>query len=55
MSDCIKPQTKVFIFGSLEGMAGGWVHMPLLDLYILSRWRPSYKMLTSLPAQISDV
>ena len=43
MSDCIKPRTKVSVFGSLEGTAGGWVHMPRLDLCILSRWSPSYK------------
>ena len=41
MSDCIKPRTNVSIFGSLEGMAGDWVHMPWLDFCILSRWSPS--------------
>ena len=31
MSDCIKPWTKVFVFGSLEETAGGGVRTPRLD------------------------
>ena len=52
-SDCIKPRTKVFVFGSLEEMAGGGgreslgdearVRTPRLDRCILSRWSLSYK------------
>ena len=37
MSDCIKPWTKVSIFGSLNRTARGRDHMPRLDLCILSR------------------
>ena len=43
ISDCIKPQTKVSVFQSLDGTAGGRVHMPWLDLCILSGWSPSYE------------
>ena len=43
MSDCIKPQTKVFVFGLLEEMAGGGVRTPRLDRCILSRCSLSNK------------
>ena len=31
-SNFIKTRTKVSVFGSLVEMAGGWVHLPWLDL-----------------------
>ena len=43
----IKPQKNISIFGSLEGTAGGWVHMHWLDLCILFMWSPSYSIVNS--------
>ena len=43
MSDCIKPRTKVFVFGSLEETAGGGVRTPRLDCCIPYRSSLSYK------------
>ena len=56
MSNCIKPRTKVSIFGSLNVTAGGWAHMPWLGPYILSRWSPSYEHINQPSAQVySDI
>ena len=43
MSNFINPRTKVSVFGSLEGVSGGWAHRRWLDLCILSAWSPSCK------------
>ena len=52
MSDCIKPRTKVFVFGSLEETAGGGVRTPRLDRCIPYRSSLSYK--TRLVARLAE-
>ena len=53
MSDCIKPRTKVFVFGSLEETAaGGGVRTPRLDRCIPYRSSLSYK--TRLVAHLAE-
>ena len=52
MSDCIKPRAKVFIFGSLEEMAGGGVRTPRLDCCV--PYRSSLSYITRLVARLAE-
>ena len=52
MSDCIKPLTKVFVFGSLEETAEDGVRTPRLDRCIPYRSSLSYK--TRLVARLAE-